>query len=219
MSRPRRVMLIEDSRTQAERLRAQLASAGLDVAHVSSAEEAFEQMNSVRPDVILVDFHLPGKNGDEFCREIKSSVNTRAIPVLMLTADDSDAAQMRALESGADDYVAKSADVDILRARIAALLRKSPDASSVVFDEKRLGPPRILAIDDSPTYLYYIGNELRREKYQVDDYVRSARRPRKAAPQYLRLRADRFRNARPRRSRSVPRHSQSGRSMPILKSC
>lgn len=163
-----RVMLIEDSPTQAERLRAQLAAAQLDVAHVSSAEAAFEQLGSVRPDIIVVDYHLPGRNGDEFCREIKSNVNTRAIPVLMLTVDDSDAAQMRGLGSGADDYVAKSADPDILRARIAALLRESQEPSSIVTSQKRFSPPRVLAIDDSPSYLYYISRELKRENYAVD---------------------------------------------------
>ena len=129
MNTIRRVMLIEDSPTQAERLRAELTAAQLEVAVVSSAEAAFEQLSSLRPDVIVVDYHLPGRNGDDFCRAIKSNVNTRAIPVLMLTVDDSDAAQMRGLGSGADEYVAKSADPDILRARIGALLRESQNSA------------------------------------------------------------------------------------------
>jgi len=168
MNAIRRVMLIEDSPTQAERLRAQLAAGQLEVAHVSSAEAAFEQLSSLRPDVIVVDYHLPGRNGDDFCRAIKSNVNTRAIPILMLTVDDSDAAQMRGLGSGADDYVAKSADPDILRARIGALLRESQNSPSIVAYEKRFATPRILAIDDSPSYLYYIARELQRENYLVD---------------------------------------------------
>lgn len=163
-----RVMLIEDSPTQAERLRSQLASPQIEVDHVPSVEAALEQISSARPDVIVVDYHLPGRNGDDFCREIKSNVNTRAIPVLMLTVDDSDAAQMRGLGSGADDYLAKSADPDILRARIGALLRESRDSPSIVTAEKRFSPPRVLAIDDSPSYLYYIARELKRENYLVE---------------------------------------------------
>jgi signal transduction histidine kinase len=168
MSGTRRVLLIEDSPTQAERLRSQLTAAHLDVSHVPNAEAALERLSAVRPDVIVVDYHLPGRNGDEFCREIKSNVNTRAIPVLMLTIDDSDAAQMRGLGSGADDYVAKSADPDILRARIGALLRESPEAVSISGIEKQFSRPRVLAIDDSPSYLYYIEQELKRENYIVD---------------------------------------------------
>jgi two-component system NtrC family sensor kinase len=161
-------MLIEDSPTQAERLRAQLVAANIEVAHVSSAEAALEQLRVIRPDVIVVDYHLPGRNGDDFCREIKSNVNTRAIPILMLTVDDSDAAQMRSLGSGADDYLAKSADPDILKARIGALLRESQDSPTLVTFEKRPGPPKVLAIDDSPSYLYYISRELERENYSVE---------------------------------------------------
>jgi two-component system NtrC family sensor kinase len=165
-------MLIEDSPTQAARLRAELTAAQLEVAVFSSAEAALEQLSSLRPDVIVVDYHLPGRNGDDFCRAIKSDVNTRAIPVLMLTVDDSDAAQMRGLGSGADEYVAKSADPDILRARIGALLRESqstpPIVTHEVTHEQRFATPRLLAIDDSPSYLYYIAHELRRENYQVD---------------------------------------------------
>jgi two-component system NtrC family sensor kinase len=168
MNAIRRVMLIEDSPTQAERLRVELTAARLEVAHVSSAEAAFELLSSLRPDVIVVDYHLPGKNGDDFCRAIKSNVNTRAIPILMLTVDDSDAAQMRGLGSGADDYVAKSADPDILRARIGALLRESQNSRSIVTHEERFASPKILAIDDSPSYLYYIARELQLENYQVD---------------------------------------------------
>lgn len=168
MSGNRRVLLIEDSPTQAERLRTELIGAQLEVAHVPNAEAALEQISAVRPDIIVVDYHLPGRNGDEFCREIKSNINTRAIPVLMLTVDDSDAAQMRGLGSGADDYLAKSADPDILKARIGALLRESQDDLSIAGLQKRFTRARVLAIDDSPSYLYYIAHELKRDNYVVD---------------------------------------------------
>ena len=168
MTKERRVLLIEDSRTQAELLRSELASIGLNVIHVGSAEAALERLGSLHPDLIVVDYYLPGRNGAEFCREIKANVNTRAIPVLMLTVDDSNAGQMRGLESGADDYVSKSADPDILRARIGALLREPPAESSIVESQPQFTPARVLAIDDSPTYLYYIEGELKRERYQVD---------------------------------------------------
>jgi two-component system NtrC family sensor kinase len=168
MAKSRTALLIEDSPTQAARLRLLLNGLDLDVTHVLSAEAALDHLATMQPDLIVVDHHLPGKNGNDFCREVKSNVNTRAIPVLMLTVDESDTAQMRGLESGADDYVAKSADPDILRARIRALLRDSPETPSIVDSEKRFRPARVLAIDDSPAYLYFIERELRRDNYAVD---------------------------------------------------
>lgn len=142
----------------------------MDVTVAGSAEAGFAEIARQRPDVILVDYHLPGRNGAEFCREIKANVNTRAIPVMMLTSEDSDSAQMRGLESGADDYVSKSSDTDILASRILALLRESGAAPPVVLQglEKQYSEARILAIDDSPTYLSYIAQELRNENYTVD---------------------------------------------------
>ena len=132
MSPRRRIMLVEDSPTQAERLRVLLEADGLEVVHSASAEEALDRIDATRPEVIVLDYRLPGMNGDEFCREIRLNVNTRAIPILMLTVDRSDAAQMRGLESGADDYLDKSADPEILVVRVRNLLRKSEGAASIV---------------------------------------------------------------------------------------
>ena len=168
MPKRRTALLIEDSPTQAERLRRQLSRVELDVTHVLSAEAGLDLLATRQPDLIVVDHHLPGKNGNDFCREVKSNVNTRAIPVLMLTVDESDTAQMRGLESGADDYVAKSADPDILRARIRALLRDASDSPSILEDGHSFRPARILAIDDSPAYLYFIEREVRRDNYIVE---------------------------------------------------
>jgi two-component system NtrC family sensor kinase len=181
MPRRRTALLIEDSPTQAERLRRQLSLADLDVRHVLSAEAGLDLLATVQPDLIVVDRHLPGKNGNDFCREVKSNINTRAIPILMLTVDESDIAQMRGLESGADDYVAKSADPDILRARIRALLRDSSESPAIVQDGGSFRQARILAIDDSPAYLYFIERELRRDNYVVDTALGSEEGMRKLA--------------------------------------
>ncbi len=161
-------MLVEDSPTQARSWRALLESEGLDVVHVSSAEAALEQVQEVLPALIVLDYHLPGMNGAEFCREIRLNVNTRAIPILMLTVERSDAAQMRGLESGADDYLPKTADRDILRARIRSLLRKSTAAPIIADVEHRFNRVRVLAIDDSPTYLHLLSRELSSEHYVID---------------------------------------------------
>jgi PAS domain S-box-containing protein len=164
----RRVMVVEDSPTQAWRLRSLLEAAGLDVIPAATAEAALDSLQTARPDAIILDYHLPGMNGDAFCREIKQNVNTRAIPVLMLTVERSDEAQMRGLESGADDYLPKSADPDILLMRVRNLLRRPGGAEEIADLSTRFSRARVLTIDDSPTYLHFIGQELKAERYQVE---------------------------------------------------
>ncbi len=164
----KRILLVEDSPTQAARLNRFLAGDGLKIIQVGSAELALKELEAERPDVIVLDNHLPGMSGNEFCREIRLNVNTRAIPVLMLTAEKSDAAQMQGLASGADDYVVKTVDPDILRARVRAMLRKSESDATVPDVENRFSRARLLAIDDSPTFLEYIKRELKSEHYHVE---------------------------------------------------
>lgn len=165
----RRVLLVEDSPTQAERLRSLIAAEDLDIISVQTAEAALELLKQQGADLVLLDFHLPGMNGNEFCREIRMNVNTRAIPVLMLTVEGSDAAQLKSLDSGADDYLPKSADPDVLRVRVRSLLRRSEGASAILEDASRqFIRARILAVDDSPSYLYLLARELKAEHYNVE---------------------------------------------------
>jgi PAS domain S-box-containing protein len=164
----RRVMLVEDSPTQAERLRLLLEAERFEVIHAASAEAALDRLEAARPDAIVLDYHLPGMNGGEFCREIRLNVNTRAIPVLMLTVDGGDAAETRGLDSGADDYLGKTADPDILLARLRALLRKYAEGAAIVEAEIGFARARVLVIDSSPTYLHYLIEDLRGERYIVE---------------------------------------------------
>lgn len=166
--RRKKLLLVEDSATQAARLIQLFEDIDLEVVHVPSAELALQQLKGSPPDVIVLDYRLPGMDGNEFCRAIRLNVNTRAIPVMMLTAEDSGASEMQGLASGADDYVAKSADPDILRVRVSALLRNAESAPPVIHIDNRFSQARVLAIDDSPTYLYYISHELKSEHYQVE---------------------------------------------------
>lgn len=163
-----RVLLIEDSPTQAEHLRQLLEKDGLEVVRAATAEAALEHLETAHPNVIIVDYHLPGMDGYEFCREIRQNLNTRAIPVLMLTVERSDAAEMRGLESGADDYLPKSVDPDILLVRVHSLLRKAESSGAGVDIETRFQRARILVIDHSPTFLHMVARELEAEHYMVE---------------------------------------------------
>lgn len=120
-----RIMVVEDSETQALKMRYVLEAEGWEVISASSAETSLDALNRTVPDLIVVDYHLPGICGDELCRRIRMNVNTRGIPILMLTVDENHGAELHGLESGADDYVSKAVDTEILLLRIRALLRST----------------------------------------------------------------------------------------------
>lgn len=164
-----KIMLIEDSRTQAERVRSLFEREGWAVILAQSAENALDQLNRARPDLVVVDYHLPGMNGEEFCREIRMNVNHRGIPVLMLTVEGTHDAERRGLESGADDYFSKSGDPDILVLRARSLLRTSAGADRILApSDNTFSRARLLAVDDSPTFLHYLTEQLQAEHYRVE---------------------------------------------------
>src|SRR5271154_842170 len=130
MNRAFRIMVIEDSETQAFKLRCLLEEQEWEVSVAGAAETALASIGDPLPDLILVDYNLPGMRGDEFCRRVRMNLNTRGIPILMMTASAPETAEIQSLESGADGYVSKSESVELLIVRIRALLRKAPAQGS-----------------------------------------------------------------------------------------
>ncbi|WP_159714091.1 response regulator [Geminicoccus flavidas] len=118
-----KILIVEDSPTQALRLQLTLEQQGWATISSASAEDALAKLNGELPALALVDLHLPGISGDEFTRRVRMNMRTRSLPTLMLTDSDSLESQRRAFESGADDYVPKSAASDVLLLRIRNLLR------------------------------------------------------------------------------------------------
>ncbi|MEX2286069.1 MAG: response regulator [Planctomycetaceae bacterium] len=164
-----RIVVVEDSETQALRLRHILEGEGWEVVCVANGEQALEELSRRTPDLIMVDYYLPGVRGDEFCRRIRMNVNTRGLLVMMLTSDETHDAELHGLESGADDFVPKSADTDILLLRVRTLLSKSRSQNSILASNgSSFRRARLLTIDDSPTYLAHLCAELEQEGYQVD---------------------------------------------------
>jgi len=97
------------------------------------------------------------------------NLNTRGIPILMMTSSAPDGAEILSLESGADDYISKSDSPEDLLARIRGLLRKASARSAIVIpQDSAFRSARILTIDDGPTYLAYLGDELRSQGYEVE---------------------------------------------------
>jgi two-component system NtrC family sensor kinase len=163
------IMVVEDSETQALQMRYLLEGEGWQVVSAPSAESSLDELQRATPDLIVVDYYLPGMHGDELCRRIRMNVNTRGIPILMLTAERTSAAETHGLESGADDYLPKSVESDILLLRIRALLRKAQAQTSIVGKQDScFMRARLLAIDDSPTYLQYLAEALTQEGYHVE---------------------------------------------------
>ncbi len=86
-----KIILVEDSPTQAVKLSAILEGEGFQVTACSSAEEGLRELGQGVPDLLVVDYYLPGIRGDELCRRIRMNMQGRQIPILMFTVDDTPA--------------------------------------------------------------------------------------------------------------------------------
>lgn len=121
----KKILVVEDEAPIREMLRFALARADLDVDQAADAAEARISIANTRPDLLLLDWMLPGMSGIDFARELKSSAYTRDIPVIMVTARSEEEDRIRGLNIGCDDYVSKPFSFPELIARISAVLRRS----------------------------------------------------------------------------------------------
>lgn len=120
-----RVMIVEDEEPLAELLRYNLEAEGYAVDTALRGDEAELKVREVSPDLILLDWMLPGVSGIELCRRLRSREETRNVPIIMLTARGEETERIRGLSTGADDYVVKPFSVPELMARVRANLRRS----------------------------------------------------------------------------------------------
>ena len=118
------ILLVEDEPAIQELLALNITQAGHNAMRALSAEHAQELLREAMPDLILLDWMLPGMNGLEFARKLKSDTLTKSIPIIMLTARGDEYDKVRGLEVGADDYVTKPFSPRELNARIKAVLRR-----------------------------------------------------------------------------------------------
>lgn len=113
-----------------------LKAAGYDVVAAKTSDDAMFFLKDTTPDLVVLDWMLPGMSGIEICRQIRASSNTRNLPVIMLTARGEEGDRLRGLATGADDYMVKPFSVAELMARIKALLRRSaPDKTADVLQK------------------------------------------------------------------------------------
>jgi two-component system NtrC family sensor kinase len=161
------VLVIDDSPTFREELRSALESSGYSVITVGTGEEGLRAAVDARPAVIVVDGVLPGMEGSAVIRRIRADAVLRSTPCILLTASEERSGELRALDAGADAYVRKEEDTEVILARVTAVLRSSGAPSAVGSTSSLLGPKRILTVDDSLTYLHEVAAQLREEGYDV----------------------------------------------------
>lgn len=123
------VLVVEDNPAQREVLIYNISAEGYLVEAAENGDEALLMIKEHTPDAIVLDWMLPNVSGIEICRQIKSNPDTRAIPVIMLSARSEEDDRVRGLEIGADDYVVKPYSIAELLARIRTQLRRSRPAS------------------------------------------------------------------------------------------
>lgn len=131
------VLVIEDEPAIQELISVNLRHAGYEVSCTRSAEEAEAVLNSALPDVIVLDWMLPGQAGDAFARKLRSQPRTRDLPIIFVTARVEERDKLAGLESGADDYLTKPFSPRELTARIKAVLRRR--APQLTDDVVRIG--------------------------------------------------------------------------------
>jgi two-component system NtrC family sensor kinase len=159
------VLVIDDSPTFREALCEMLKEAGYVVLTASTGEEGLQLAASSRPNAILVDGVLPGIDGAGVIRKVRLDAALRSTPCLLLTGSEDADAELRALDAGADAFVRKEEDREVILARLGAVMRTAKAERGDT--ESLLGPKRILAVDDSATYRAELSDMLRSDGYEV----------------------------------------------------
>src|SRR5438105_3392165 len=151
------VLVVEDEPQIQELVAVNLEHLGHRVLRASSAEEAETSIRAALPDVVVLDWMLPGESGIAFARRLRSEQRTRDLPILMLTARAMEQDKVSGLEAGADDYLTKPFSPKELAARIKAVLRRrAPELADevVVVRGLRLDPAaRRVSVEGKPIEL------------------------------------------------------------------
>jgi len=118
----RKILVVEDSPTQMQMVKSALQGVGYNVITAFNGEEALEKAQRERPELVLLDVVLPGKNGFQICRALKTAADTKDIPVILLTSKDQTSDRFWGMRQGADLYLTKPWKADELLAAVARYL-------------------------------------------------------------------------------------------------
>jgi two-component system phosphate regulon response regulator PhoB len=128
-----RILVVEDEEALTTLLRYNLDAEGYDVETVGRGDDADTRLKERVPDLIVLDWMLPGLSGIELCRRLRARPETKQLPIIMLTARGEESERVRGLATGADDYIVKPFSVPELLARVKGLLRRaSPERLATV---------------------------------------------------------------------------------------
>ncbi|MGH3743949.1 MAG: MtrAB system response regulator MtrA [Mycobacteriales bacterium] len=176
-----RVLVVDDDQALAEMLGIVLRASDFEASFVADGDRALGAFRAVRPDIVLLDLMLPGRDGVDVCRDIRAESH---VPIVMLTAKSDTLDVVAGLEAGADDYVVKPFKPAELVARIKARLRTETGAGETL----HIGP------DDDPVEIDIAGHVVRRggrtlalTPLEFDLLVALARRPRQVFTRELLL--------------------------------
>ena len=134
----KKILVVDDEKPISDIVKFNLAKEGYDVYTAYDGEEALEKVTEVEPDLILLDLMLPKMDGLEVAREVRKTYD---MPIIMVTAKDSEIDKVLGLELGADDYVTKPFSNRELVARVKANLRRGATASKEVEEDRRFDDP------------------------------------------------------------------------------
>lgn len=152
-----KILIVEDEEAQAEILRYNFEKEGCDVVLAFDGEEALLAAEEQQPDLVVLDWMLPGTSGLRVCQTLRGRPETKDLPIVMVTARGEEADRVRGLDSGADDYVVKPFSPSELVARVRAVLRRSRPSlaqEQLIFGDilMDLGTHRVMR-DDKPIHL------------------------------------------------------------------
>jgi two-component system phosphate regulon response regulator PhoB len=119
------ILIVEDEEPLTTLLRYNLEAEGYEVDTVGRGDDADTRLKETAPDLVVLDWMLPGLSGIELCRRLRARPQTKSLPIIMLTARGEESERVRGLATGADDYIVKPFSVPELLARIRALLRRA----------------------------------------------------------------------------------------------
>ena len=157
-----RILIVEDELDIGRLLYMQVENMGYHVEHVTSGEEALALLNRNPYDLLLLDWMLPGLNGIEIAQLVRKMDSMKDIAILMLTAKSDPDNIVEGLEAGADDYISKPFNTEVLKARMGSLLRRAKRVAAVqghspveASDEIEVGPLKV----SLKTYKAYLEGE------------------------------------------------------------
>lgn len=147
------ILIVEDEAAIRDMLKFTLSSSGFSVEQAEDAEQGMRLAQEKQPDLILLDWMLPGITGISMLKKIRNQAETKDIPVVMLTARGEEEAQVQGFEAGADDYVVKPFSPRALVARVNALLRRQGGLSSESSDGRIEAGRMTLDLDSHRFYI------------------------------------------------------------------